>query len=281
VSDASEVAAMTTMDTASASGPGKGQPRSPKDAAALRTFEARMGLPIILAAILPLVIAPSTGDWVGVIVGVVSWLVFLADFVVHRRRLVQYPSTRLGRFDLLIVVITAPWFLLPGAQPGSWVVLLRLARLARVLMATRGARRLFERLGGVALVALGMVIVGAWVAYRAEHPTNSEYATYGDSLWWAFVTLTTVGYGDIVPETATGRWAGVAIMITGVGVLGLLAGSLASFFQPSSDADESDDEAASASATDGLAGELAKLRTQVELLTEQLGRRPDEPGHGL
>jgi len=276
VSDASEVAALTTMDTASASGPGKGQPRSPKDAAALRTFDARMGLPIMLAAILPLVIAPSAGDWVGVIVGVVSWLVFLADFVVHRRRLVQYPSTRLGRFDLLIVVITAPWFLLPGAQPGSWVVLLRLARLARVLMATRGARRLFERLGGVALVALGMVIVGASVAYHAEHPTNPEYATYGDSLWWAFVTLTTVGYGDIVPETATGRWAGVAIMITGVGVLGLLAGSLASFFQPSSDADESADEAASASATDGLAAELAKLSAQVELLTEQLERRPDQ-----
>lgn len=271
---------MRAVDTAGTSGPGKGQPRSPEDAAALKTFDARMGLPIVLAAVIPLIIAPAAGDWVGVIVGVVSWLVFLADLVVRRRRLVQYLSTGRGRFDLLIVVLTAPWFLLPGAQPGSWVVLLRLARLARVLMATRGARRLLERLGSVALVALGMVIVGAWVAYRAEHATNPEYATYGDSLWWAFVTLTTVGYGDIVPETATGRWAGVAIMLTGVGVLGLLAGSLASFFQPSSVAEESEAEATSAGATDGLAGELAKLRTQVERLAEQLERRlPDDQGH--
>ena len=79
--------------------------------------------------------------------------------------------------------------------------------------------------------------VGASVAYYAEHPTNPEYKTYGDSLWWAIVTLTTVGYGDIVPETAAGRWAAVFIMVTGVAVLGLLAGTLASFFRIGSDAD--------------------------------------------
>ena len=59
-------------------------------------------------------------------------------------------------------------------------------------------------------------------------------------MWWATVTLTTVGYGDIVPETPTGRWAAVMIMITGVGVLGLLAGSLASFFRPANDDDDAE-----------------------------------------
>jgi voltage-gated potassium channel len=45
------------------------------------------------------------------------------------------------------------------------------------------------------------------------------------------VTITTVGYGDIVPKTTTGRWAAVVIMVTGIAVLGVLAGSLASFFR--------------------------------------------------
>ena len=62
----------------------------------------------MLSAVLPLFIVPQAGDWVAVGVGVVSWLVFVADFVVSERRRVRYLSTRLGRFDLTVVVLTAP-----------------------------------------------------------------------------------------------------------------------------------------------------------------------------
>lgn len=268
------------MEAATSNGPSHGQPRTPSDAAALRRYDARMSLPIVLAALLPLVIVPTTGDWLGVVVGVTSWVVFLVDFVVHNRRLDRYLGTWPGRFDLLIVIVTAPWFLLPGAGAGSWVLFLRLARLARVVMATHGARRLFIRIGRVAVVAVGVVVVGAVAAYRAEHPTNPEFATYGDALWWAIVTLTTVGYGDIVPMTAAGRWDGVAIMVTGIGVLGLLAGSLASFFRPSDNdgaqrGDGPDDRAdAGESAQAALAREVADLRASIALLNEWLAQGP-------
>ena len=103
----------------------------------LERFAARMRVPIILAALLPLFIVPAAGDPVAAAVGVVSWLVFLADFMVSKRRRVHYLSTGLGRFDLAVVVLTAPWFLLPGAHAGSFVVVLRLARLVRVVMVSR------------------------------------------------------------------------------------------------------------------------------------------------
>src|SRR6478735_3276196 len=209
-----------------------GTPRDAKSAAALARYNERAPIPLVLSAILPLVVAPQPGNPVSVAIGVLSWLVFVIDFVVHERLLQRYLSTRLGKFDLLIVLLTAPWFLLPGTPPGGGIiVILRLARLARLVVASKRARQLFDRIGRVAVVAVSVMTAGAVVAYYAEHPVNPEFATFGDSLWWAVVTLTTVGYGDIVPETTTGRIAAVTIMLTGVAVLGLLAGTLASFFR--------------------------------------------------
>src|SRR5262249_56034836 len=109
--------------------------------------------------------------------GVVAGLVFVLDYVVQARHLEHYGRTGFGRFDLFVVIATAPWFLLPGTQPGQFVVLLRLARLARLLMATRGARRLLERLGPVALAAGGCVVAGSLAAYHAHHPPNPPFPT--------------------------------------------------------------------------------------------------------
>jgi voltage-gated potassium channel len=252
-------------------------PRSEPDGQVLARFRARMQIPIVLAALLPLIIVPESGGWVAELVGVIAWVVFVVDFVVSERRLTHYLGTWLGRFDLSVVVLTAPWYLLPGMHEGRFVVILWLARLARVVMASRGARRLMERLGRVGLVALGVLVISTAVADHAEHATNPGFATYGDSLWWGIVTMTTVGYGDIVPHTQTGRWAAVAIMLTGVAVLGVLAGSLASFFRlepadqeqkPTADAaSPSDDTSAAVTPTPEIIfRKMDELRAEMELL---------------
>ena len=151
--------------------------------------------------------------------------------IVQRRIVHDYLRRPLGWFDLAILVLTFPYYLIPGVGAGAgFLVIARLARVVRVLVATAGLRRFAARLGSVAIVAAAVVVVGAAVAYEAEHPVNKLYATYGDSLWWAVVTLTTVGYGDIYPITTTGRVVAMGIMFTGVAVLGILAGSLASLF---------------------------------------------------
>jgi voltage-gated potassium channel len=200
---------------------------------------------------------------------------FVIDFFVHERLLVNYLGTGLGKFDLVIVIVTAPWFLLSGAHGGSIVVILRLARVSRLLIATRGVRRLFARLGRVAIVAAAVLFVGAAMGYYAEHPTNPQFATFGDAIWWATVTLTTVGYGDIVPITTAGRFDGAAIMFMGVALLGLLAGSLASFFglQPDEAKQEEEAEEEGEVSNESVLTELALLRaemTGIADLREQL-----------
>ena len=57
-----------------------------------------------------------------------------------------------------------------------------------------------------------------------------EEKSFSDSLWWALVTVTTVGYGDIVPTSIFGKWLAVLLMLIGIGTIGLLTSALTNFF---------------------------------------------------
>jgi voltage-gated potassium channel len=226
----------------------------------------RWNLPILLAAIVPLFMTSPQSRVVEIGVGVGSWLVFLVDLVVQIRIDGSYLRRRDGKIDLVIVVLTFPFYLLSGVSGGSAVLLLaRLGRVARALMATKGLRRFAARLGKVAVVAGAVVVLASLAAYEAEHPTNPGFATIGDALWWGIVTLTTVGYGDIVPKTHAGRFAGVAIMFTGVAVLGVLAGSLADLFKLGGT------EPTTAAPDAPLHEQLAALRAELQALEGRLG----------
>ena len=246
-------------------------------------WQRRWNLPILIAALLPLFVTSPHSRAVQIGVGVGSWLVFVIDLVVLRRIDPGYLHRRSGRIDLAIVIVTFPFYLLPGAGGYSWILMLaRLARVARLLIATAGLRCFAQRLGKIALVAAAIVVLCSLSAYEAEHPTNPGFATIGDSLWWGIVTLTTVGYGDIVPKTTAGRLAGVAIMFTGVAVLGVLAGSLASLFGiggPTPTPAPTVESQTKAEVTPGeprpLQEELAALRTQLITVEQRLAELPD------
>jgi voltage-gated potassium channel Kch len=113
-----------------------------------------------------------------------------------------------------------------------------------------------------------MLLFCTWVAFVSERSTNPGFDTYGDSLWWGIVTLTTVGYGDIVPHTEKGRFAGVFLMITGVATLGLIAGTLAGAFGLDSSTDQP--AATTPDASAAILDELAALRRQLDAIEHRL-----------
>jgi voltage-gated potassium channel len=114
----------------------------------------------------------------------------------------------------------------------------RLLRLFRVLRALRAFRSMAEFFGSVqrvfrngqvlrlGIISGSIMLVGSILVWLVERGTNPGLAHYGDALWWAVVTVTTVGYGDVTPRTTIGRLLASGLMITGIGTIGLLAGQV-------------------------------------------------------
>jgi voltage-gated potassium channel len=115
----------------------------------------------------------------------------------------------------------------------------RLIRLLRIFRAFRSTRHLVNHLlqkkaqgtfAIVAVIALLMVIFSSIAIFQVETDPNSNIKTAGDAIWWAYVTITTVGYGDKYPVTTEGRIIAAFLMTTGVGLFGTFAGYVSSWF---------------------------------------------------
>lgn len=250
----------------------------------LAVWKRWMGPVIVVAAIVPIAVSLTPRgksdpvEWIDI----ASWLVFLADFVVHLRLRRGYLRSRVGVFDLVIVLLTFPWYLLAGVDAGRLLGLARLGRLMRVFVVSAHSRRLHQlgrRLGEAALYSAALIMVGA-IVVRAVEPPASGFDTFGDALWWGLVTFTTVGYGDLYPTTGTGRLAAALLMLGGVALIGSLAASLGTFLQRSEAAESDDtDQAASeprAATTDEVLAEVRALRAEVASLRQQLARPTDD-----
>ena len=92
----------------------------------------------------------------------------------------------------------------------------------------RGVERLtlFRAVRMVATVALSLAIVAAVLELIVDSGING----FGNALWWAIVTVTTVGYGDVVPETTSGRLIASALMLVGVSAIPIASSLVVSVF---------------------------------------------------
>ena len=103
-----------------------------------------------------------------------------------------------------------------------------------------------------------LVVASVLVIQFESQSPNANIKTGGDALWWAIVTITTVGYGDRFPVTQLGRFTGFAVMAAGIGVIGALASILASILVPQPDEPESVD-----ASLPTVAQELADIKAEL------------------
>jgi voltage-gated potassium channel len=187
----------------------------------------------LINIVLEAVVAREDVVSVVLIVDGVLCLVFLGDFLF---RLHRAPSKR-GYF-----IGDLGWLDLLGSLPLPGLRLARIVRVVRVSRVLRhyGLRNLrrsaeADRAGSSLLGAVFLTVVvlqyGSMGILRVEDDAEgSNIHTASDALWWSYVTITTVGYGDRYPVTDLGRNIGVAMLTIGVGLFGVLTGFLANFF---------------------------------------------------
>ncbi|MDF2989999.1 MAG: Kef-type transport system, predicted NAD-binding component [Microbacterium sp.] len=211
---------------------------------------------IFLAAYATQILATPEGlvETVAEVVLKATWAVFLVDYVV-RLTIAQHRWRWFWRHLLDLAIVALPVF-----RP------LRLMRFFTIIALIHRNTGTMLR-GRVALFTVGAtamtVFVAALAVYDAEKGGGGPISTFGDAVWWAFETITTVGYGDYYPVTITGRIVAVGLMVGGIALIGVVTATLASWIVQRVSVEAEEASAATETQVEALRGEIADLKEML------------------
>lgn len=210
------------------------------DTVAGRRFD--IGLVLVILLSIAVVIAdsvPSVGREHGLALNALEWfftLLFSAEYIARLlcvRHPLRYATSFFGIIDLLSVLPTYIALLVPEAYALLDIRILRLLRIFRIFKLTQyvaeytmlgralkaSARKILVFL---ATVLMAVLIFGT-ILYVVEGPANG-FTSIPTAMYWAIVTMTTVGYGDITPQTPLGKLIASCMMLLGWGILAVPTG---------------------------------------------------------
>lgn len=149
------------------------------------------------------------------------------------RRPIRYMTSFYGIVDLLAILPTYISLFIPGAQYFLVVRILRLLRVFRILklgvylsqaeILGRAMRASRIKIGVFLFTVINIVVIVGAAVYVIEGPQNG-FSSIPISIYWAVVTLTTVGYGDLAPQTTLGRMLATLVMLIGYGIIAVPTG---------------------------------------------------------
>ncbi len=186
-------------------------------------YEIFISILALVAVILAIVdLSYELSPW-QLLVDDVIWFLFVVDYAA--RLLMAEKKKEFIKGNLLDLLAILPF--------NSFFRGLRILKLLKILrFAVYGARflhksRRFFNTNGfkyIAFASLLLLIIGAIIIHHVEG------MSYENAFWWAFVTVTTVGYGDISPATGIGRITASILMLVGIGLLGAFTSTITTFF---------------------------------------------------
>jgi voltage-gated potassium channel len=212
-----------------------------------------MPLLIFAFAMIPLLLGPMLWELTAqeqatfLILDYFIWALFAVDLIV-KTAISPHRLAYLRRHWLEVLVVVIPFF--------------RPLRILRIFVfgsrAWVGMRRLVN-VDFLLVYGVGLVIIAATVVASVEGGEGASIHSFADALWWAVVTITTVGYGDMVPITLVGRAVAFVLMLGGIAFFSGMTANLASFLIKSKDS-QKDEMARLVKEIDGLRQDMAKLR---------------------
>lgn len=241
-----------------------------KRAVALSRYSEASETPLVIISLLFLiaysweVIASPTGtDFLVLdLVMFATWAVFLADFIITM--MLTEKRSRWTPMNILnLVVVVLPVF--------RTLRVFRVVSLLRVLNRATSLAFRAKVMSYVVSSAALLTYVGALAALDAERLSEgAKILNFGDSLWWAFITITTVGYGDFYPVTMEGRLIAVGLTVAGISLIGLVTATMGTWVLAALKKIRAEELAEEES--DDLRLELIKVRARGEELALELNR---------
>ena len=175
-------------------------------------------------------------------------LIFLAEYI-YRVTTAESKRGYVTSFYGIIDLVALLPILIHAAASLRVLRLLRVLRILRLLKVTRYTQALERYRQALKLIAAeatlfagvaSVFVIGfAFLIYEVEHAAQPElYRNIFDAIWWAVISLTTVGYGDVYPITAVGRMLTLAMVLTGMGIVAVPTALLASALSRAHNEDE-------------------------------------------
>lgn len=168
-------------------------------------------------------------EWIFTILFTLEYILRLISI----KRPLLYMISFLGIIDLLAIIPTYLSIFIAGAQSLLVLRALRLIRIFRIFKLTHFLTEMeflkialsssLKKITIFMLVVLTVVLILGSVMYLVENGENG-FESIPDSIYWAIVTITTVGYGDIAPVTATGKFIASIMMFIGYGIIAVPTG---------------------------------------------------------